>query len=260
MNGYSPCEQKFPECIGKWTIVKLQQYALFTEIIISLLLIIALLANNHYIIGAIITIWGLVTIGNIGLHWIDNKIVRLISNTIIGKNASSINHLPFADIESLLMNRARSVLMMSSSVFMKRIRKMSYDTLYSDKEWQNRLISNTIYELRANEEWASRFRNGTLSDYLKPSIAIQQNSSKATKMGTTLWFTKEDKENGVPKAILSAGQYTICYNLLEYIERIEKKGDNLNENHQLIISCKQQLLDAWKKFQENPLWMASEYR
>lgn len=260
MNRYSPCEQKLPECIGKWTIVKLQQYALFTEIIISLLLIIALFANNYYIIGAFIMVWGLVTITNFGLHWIGSKIVRSISNTIIGKNAFFIKHLPFAYIESLLMNRARSVLMMSSSVFMKRIRKMSYDTLYSDKEWQNRLISNTIYELRANEEWASRFRNGTLSDYLKPSIAIQQNSSKATKMGTTLWFTKEDKESGVPEAILAAGQYTICYNLLEYIERIEKKGDNLNENHQLIISCKQQLQEAWKKFQENPLWMASEYR
>lgn len=79
-------------------------------------------------------------------------------------------------------------------------------------------------------------------------------------MGTTLWFTKEDKESGVPEAVLAAGQYTICYNLLEYIERIEKKGDNLNENHQLIISCKQQLQEAWKKFQENPLWMASECR
>lgn len=78
-------------------------------------------------------------------------------------------------------------------------------------------------------------------------------------MGTTLWFTKEDKESGVPEAILAAGQYTICYNLLEYIERIQKKGDNLNENHLQIISCKQQLLDAWKKFQENPLWMISGF-
>ena len=88
---------------------------------------------------------------------------------------------------------------------------------------------NTIYELRAGEKWASRFKNGTLPDYLKPSMAIQENSYKAANMGTTLWFTERDKEKGIPEAILAAGQYTICYNLLDYIDKIQKKKDNLNE-------------------------------
>ena len=43
-------------------------------------------------------------------------------------------------------------------------------------------------------------------------------------------------------------------NLLKYIEDIEKDGDNTNQNHQLIISCKQQLMHAWEKFKENPHW------
>ena len=137
---------------------------------------------------------------------------------------------------------------------------MNYASLYSDKDWQNRLVTNTIYELRAGEKWASRFKNGTLADYLKPSMAIQENSSKAANMGTTLWFTERDKARGVPEAILAAGQYTICYNLLDYIEKIQKKGDNLNESHQMIIACKQQLQDAWKKYQDDPLWMVSKYK
>ena len=210
MNGYSPCKQRLPEIIGKWTIAKLQQYALFAEIIISLLLIIAFFANNHYMIGAIAVIWGMVTIANVALNWINNKIVGSVSNTIIGKNASFINNLSFADIESLLMNRAKSVIMMR--------------------------------------------------DYLKPSMAIQENSYKAANMGTTLWFTERDKEKGIPEAILAAGQYTICYNLLDYIDKIQKKKDNLNEDHQLIIACKKQLQDSWKKFQEDPLWMVSKYK
>ena len=260
MDGYSPSRLRLPKSIGKWTIAKLRQYALFAEFVISLLLIIVFFANNHYMIGAIAVIWGMVTIVNVALHWINNIIVGLVSNTIIGKNASFINHLSFADIGSLLMNRAKSVIMMSSSVFLKRIRRMNYATLYSDKDWLNRLVTNTIYELRAGEKWASRFKNGTLPDYLKPSIAIQENSYKAANMGTTLWFTERDKERGVPEAILAAGQYTICYNLLDYIDKIKKKRDNLNENHQLIIACEQQLQDAWKKFQEDPLWMVSKFR
>ena len=165
-----------------------------------------------------------------------------------------IKHLSLADIESLLMNRATSVLMMTSSVFLKRIRKMSYSSLHDDDGWHNRLITNTIYELRPEENWALMCKNNNLPAYLEPSLAMQENSSKAASMKTTLWFTQKDKDNGYPEAVFAAGRYTICFNLLKYIEDIQKDGDNTNENHELIISCKQQLMQAWAKFQENPLW------
>ena len=76
-----------------------------------------------------------------------------------------------------------------------------------------------------------------------------------TSMGTTLWFTKEDKDAGMPQAILACGQYTMCYNLLDYIEKIEKGQVNLTPSHDLIKACKPQLLEAWEKFQANPQWM-----
>ena len=260
MEGYSPNQQKLPNRIGQWTIAKLKRNTLIAEIIMSLLLIIAFIANNHYIIGAVAVVWVMVTLATIAFHLIDKKILKLVSQTVIGENASYINHLTFADIESMLMNRASSILKLSSSVFMKRIRKMTYSTLYDDDDWENRKITNTIYELRDGEKWASRSQNGTLPDFLKPSKAIQENTTKAANMGTTLWFTESDKEDGVPEAILAAGQYTICYNLLDYIDKIQKDENNLNENHQLIIDCQQQFLDMWAKFQEDPLWMISKFR
>ncbi len=255
MNGYSPNKQKLPKGIGRWTIAKLKRYALIAEIITSLSLAIAFLINNQYVIGAIFVVWIMVSIAFIAFLFINNKIIKLVSKTIIGMNASCINHLSFADIESLLMNRVNSILKMTSSVFLKTIRQKVYATLYENDDWNNRKITNTIYELRKGEKWASRLTNGTLPDYLKPSDAIQENSTKAANMGTTLWFSESDKENGVPEALVAAGQYTICYNLLDYIEKIQEDKDNLNENHQLIIDCKQQLQDAWAKFQDNPLWM-----
>ena len=258
MEGYSPNKQKLPNRIGKWTIAKLKRNSMIAEIIISLFLIIAFLSKNHYIIGAVAVIWVMATIATIAFHLINKKILKLVSQTVIGENASYINHLTFADIESMLMNRASSILKLSSSVFMKRIRKMNYSTLYDDVDWENRKITNTIYELRDGEKWASRSQNGTLPDFLKPSKAMQENSTKAANMGTTLWFTESDKENGVPEVILAAGQYTICYNLLDYIDKIQKDENNLNENHQLIVDCQQQLLDMWAKFQEDPLWMVSK--
>ena len=257
MDGYSPNKQKLPEGIGRWTFAKLRRNTLIGQLAITLLLIIAFLTNNHYLIGGMLVVWGMVTLATIALHLMNKKILKLVSQTIVGKNASFIQHLTFADIESMLMNRATSILKLSSSVFMKRIRKMTYSTLYDDEDWQNRKITNTIYELRDGEKWEAKSRNGTLLDFLKPSKAIQENSTKAANMGTTLWFTQTDKEKGIPEAILAAGQYTICFNLLDYIDTIQKDIVCLNENHQLIMDCKQQLQDMWTKFQEDPLWMVS---
>ena len=260
LDGYIPNKQKLPQSIGGLTIAKLKRYSLFAEIITSLLLIFALLGNNHYIIGALAVLWVIVTLAILAFHLINKKVMKLVSKTIIGENASYINHFSFADIESLLMNRVNSILTMSSSVFMKTIRQKVYATLYDDDDWLNRNITNTIYELRDGEKWSSRSKNGTLPDFLKPSKAIQENSTKAANMGTTLWFTESDKVKGVPEAIFAAGQYTICYNLLDYIDKIQKNADNLNENHQLVIDCKHQLEDAWTKFQDDPLWMTPKFR
>ena len=257
MDGYSPNKQKLPEGMGRWTFAKLRRNTLIGQLAITLLLIIAFLTNNHYLIGGMLVVWGMVTLATIALHLMNKKILKLVSQTIVGKNASFIQHLTFADIESMLMNRATSILKLSSSVFMKRIRKMTYSTLYDDEDWQNRKITNTIYELRDGEKWEAKSRNGTLLDFLKPSKAIQENSTKAANMGTTLWFTQTDKEKGIPEAILAAGQYTTCFNLLDYIDTIQKDMVCLNENHQLIMDCKQQLQDMWTKFQEDPLWMVS---
>jgi hypothetical protein len=199
-------------------------------------------------------VWGLTAVVNLAMGRSKKKLVKLLSKTIVGNIMPWIKHLSLGDIESLLMNRATSVLMMTSSVFLKRIRKMSYSSLHDDEGWHNRLITNTIYELRPEESWAAKSKNNNLPAYLEPSLAMQENSRKAASMKTTLWFTQKDKDNGYPEAVFAAGRYTICFNLLKYIEDIQKDGDNTNENHELIISCKQQLMEAWAKFQENPLW------
>ena len=257
LKGYTPNKQKLPQSIGGWTIAKLKRCSLWAGAIFSLLLVVAFLTNNHYFIGAAAVVWAMAALAIIGFHLINNKILKLVSKTVIGDNASYINHLTFADIESMLMNRANSIIMMSSSVFLKAIRKKNYATLYDDDEWLNRTITNTVYELRDGEKWASRSKNGTLPDYLRPSKVMQENSTKAADMGTTLWFTESDKEQGIPEALLAAGQYTTCYNLLDYIEKAQLNADNLNENHQLIMDCKQQLIEMWEKFQDDPLWMVS---
>ena len=255
MEGYTPSEHFLPKGLGKLTIGRLRNYGLISEAVMITLFIIALVLGSKFWLGIITVLLAVTTLANIAGALLKNKMFGVIAKTFIGNNATFISHLKFATIESMLMNRAKSVVEMSSVVFLKRLRQLSYSSIYDDSNWENRVVTSTIYELRPGEEWQSKSKNNVLPEYLVPGEAMQQNSSLASSMGTTLWFTNEDKAAGMPQAILACGQYTMCYNLLDYIEKIEKTSANLTGAHDLIKACKPQLLEAWEKFQANPQWM-----
>jgi hypothetical protein len=158
----------------------------------------------------------------------------------------------------MLMNRARSIVIMSSEVFLKRMRQLNYGRIYDDERWKNRSITNLIYELRAGQSWDSMTKNGTMPAYLAPSKEIQENSAKAANMGSTLWFTQEDKDARMPQALMAAGQYTICFNLLNYIYKIRNNRTNLSSAHQTIIALESKFQEDWAKFQADPLWMVKK--
>ena len=258
MEGYEPSKQAMPKWMGKLTIGRLRNYGLISEAVMIALFVLALVLGNSFWTGVMAVFLAIVTVLNLAGALLKSKASRLISSTFIGNNATFVDHLKFATMESMLMNRAKSVIMMSSEVFLKRLRKMSYSTIYENKEWDNRRISCTVYELRDGERWSNRQANDTLAEYLVPSESMRANSALAADMGTTLWFTAEHKSAGVPQALLTTGQYTMCYNLLDYIEQIEQSPSNLTDSHQLLIACKPQLIEAWKRFQADPQWMVKK--
>ena len=143
---------------------------------------------------------------------------------------------------------------------MKPIRQMRYKALYENERWKNRRITNTIYELTSDfGSWKNKLSKGCIPEWLAPSEDIQKTRKKATEMGTTLWFTDKDKEDGVPEALLACGQYNICMNLLEYIEKLKKKSENTTEAHEVIKGFEEQLKVDWEKFKRNPMWMVEDF-
>lgn len=268
MEGYEPSEQMLSKGAGKLTIGRLRNYGLITEVVVMALFILSIVLGGGFWTGVMSVILAIVTVANIGGALLKNKMFDAIGKTFISNNATFISHTKFATIESLLMNRAKSVVLLSSTVFLKRMRQLNYDVLYENPAWENRRITSTVYELRPEEKWRDRLPDSKgkkknrqeleLPQYLAPSEAIQRNSALAASMGTTLWFTPEDKAVGVPQALLAAGQYTMCFNLLDYLEKIDQNPTNLTAGHRLLIACKPQLLAAWQKFQQDPQWMVSE--
>ena len=129
MEGYTPCEQKISDGVGKLTLGHLRNYGLIAEAVSAALFAVSLLLGSNFWTGVMSVILALVTAANVVGMVFKRKMFEAIRKTFVGDRASFISHLKFASLESLLMNRAKSILMMSSEVFLKRLRQMSYENI-----------------------------------------------------------------------------------------------------------------------------------
>lgn len=190
----------------------------------------------------------------IAIRQIKLKLTKFLVSLPFSSKWGRLLHLPFNSMQVMAESRLSSLVTLAQAVFMKPIRQMRYKDLYEDKGWENRLISNNVSELSSKGAW--NYKKG-YPEYLKPSELMMRNSDLASSMGTSLWFSSKDKEKGMPEALFAAGQYNVCMNFLEYIERLEVDNSNTTSVHQDIISCKKQLMDDWLKFQDAPGFMIS---
>lgn len=167
----------------------------------------------------------------------------------------------FGIYENMIVNRANSLLKMTNSVFLKHIRRLNYSKIYKDKLWINRRIMNAIYELRSEEpKLQKQISEEKIPKDLIPSQAIQDMATKAAKMGTTLWFTEKEIKDGMLDAIIACGQFTMCWNLIDYINDIKKDPKNTNENHKKLLKIEPQLLEHWKEFNKEPLFLVNSMK
>lgn len=258
----SPYMDAYKACpFGKMKKLSINAF-MYGFYVISILLITADIMSAFYfcafLTGVMTTLAICSLFTAISMHVLRHKIDGMLAESPVGKCKNAFRKLTLNSIVNLLINRGTSLMMLANTVFMKHIRRLSYGKMYNDKRWKNRLIMNAIYELRPHEKWKEKYDMGKLSEWMKPSELIQQNSKKAADMGTTLWFTDLDKSNRIPEAIIAAGQYNICWNLIEYIERLEIDMSNTDETHKLILECKMQLTEDWNKFKKDPLWLFKE--
>lgn len=260
MDAYQPSSMKLPGWLDRLNLQKISGSFWVLAGISSAALIASLVyMPNSFLSGVLAVLWLVTAGGCLAYSALKKKLIGLLAGTVVKNNISSVLNMKFGDIALLLTNRVSSLLLLVSSVFMKNLRRMNYRSTYTDELWANRCITNGIYELRPGELWESNLKSGYLPAYMKPSESIQQNSIKAASMATTLWFTEEDKANGMPDAVVAAGQYTMCFNLLKYIECLKKNSNNTTGRHKVLLACEEQLKADWAKFQQDPLWMMGTF-
>jgi predicted acylesterase/phospholipase RssA len=175
--------------------------------------------------------------------------------------------IKFGVYETMIKNRVDSILSMVTEVFMRQIRRLSYNKIYEDKRWNNRLIMNAIYELtkekvQEREKKRQEKKQSPLPKNLSPTKPMQDVIDSAMSMKATLWFKPEDLEDDSNKnklnSLIAAGQFNICFNLIEYIISL-KENKSYNEyddkTKQEIEDLYKDLEKDWENFKIEPFWL-----
>jgi hypothetical protein len=120
----------------------------------------------------------------------------------------------------MLEERASSAMKMVTNVFLKQMRRLNYDLFYKDENLKNRRITALIYELTEKQykksESDEKREDVKYEEIPDPSKRIFKAAETAFKMGTTFWFTDDDKKKERLKNLVACGQFTACYTLLKY--------------------------------------------
>jgi hypothetical protein len=83
---------------------------------------------------------------------------------------------------------------------------------------------------------------------------MEKVANEARAMGTTLWFDESDVKGEKRDKIIATGQFTICYNLIKHILRLEVL-DNKYKSDAALQKFKEQLMQDFEKFKSAPLFM-----
>ena len=221
------------------------------------------------IIGSMLVTIPLLFMG--GVLWVKNKVIGIPGSTthsgilksftenIIILLVRYFTKTPLPVLKQMLQARIDSVLLLNMSVFLKRIRQLLYNTFYGSPEWKNRGKGNHIYDLSFSNNIN---RNRTpLPPFMTPSRDIQIIAQVAFNMGTTLWFDKSDiLQQHDEGCIVACGQFTTCYNLLEYIERLLKNPPAYDAAYQnRLTRLREVLMDDYTHFKADPFFMYNAY-
>ena len=147
----------------------------------------------------------------------------------------SVRGLRVSMLMEMMGLRLTSTWALTSTIFLDRIRSLGYSLLHNRDDVKNRVIKNEIYCVVEQENKASRHA---------PSAQMLAVAQRASTMETQLWYDDDAQLND----LVACGQFTICYNLLEHIDKLrEASGDD-----GLKAALYAELENDWKILRKKP--------
>ena len=184
--------------------------------------------------------------------------------------------LRISALTQMLTARLKSVLMITSDIYLKQIRAHYYSQLYADPATHYLVVANAIYDLSRVKQKASGAMPGqqplaTPEDEVAavqiavatpPSDQLIGIAEKARMMATTLWFDKYQLKDNSKAAIVATGQFTTCYNLLKYLYAKELRVSLQTVPGEVWemadTNLKGNLEADWRKFNNDPFWLYNQ--
>jgi hypothetical protein len=199
------------------------------------------------------------------------------SPSIVQKLSYYLSRTRLNALELMVKARLTSVITMVMDINLKQVRRLIYELFYTNEKWEDRRSQNAIYDISSSNKDNRRYRienkkvvrvDGSkvpLDDAEKALLldgceAMGEVAQTAYKMGTTLWFDKENDKDGMLKKIISCGQFTTCANLLEYVMTIQKRGLPFTpEVEQQLQAIRAQMEGHWQQFKANPYFLYEQF-
>ncbi|SNR35210.1 patatin-like phospholipase family protein [Lutibacter flavus] len=221
-----------------------------------------------YILGSIITGIGLTLtslgfiagIGkSIGIGWIKNIFKKSVPEALID-DVVSFDKLNINLVKRMLQDRMTSTLKMVNDIFLKQIRRLNYDLLYSKSSLNHKIITSTVYELNGEKTAYTNAFNYNKEIKPAPSTLLKSIGLTASETPTTLWWNKTDIAKNRMDTLIACGQFTTCYKLLDYILELKNDSETKKIDTDAINKLEKLLLKDWKTFNKDPLFVLEELK
>ncbi len=180
--------------------------------------------------------------------------------------------LPLKKIELLLLDRYHSLRMLVPNIFLKQIRRLHYQRLYTNEAYTHKRMSCLVRQLTEKDygykkmngldDFAylrthlSQFEGKTLKKLIGPKLGSY--TEKAATFGTTLWFNQDDVLEERLQCLVVSGQATCCLNLIVYLTKLlnGKMFSILDKKTQKELkSLRDEILEDWVKFKNEPTFL-----
>jgi hypothetical protein len=155
-----------------------------------------------------------------GLYWLRGRVREGLESA---EEKTAIKLWPYLkglkvpELLELADSRVKSLITLSTSVFMKRIRDMGFADISVHPRYTGRTRSNLIYDLDDETRYGEEVRERGL----KPSDDLRELARVTEAIDTNLWFTDEA---GL-RRLIACGQATACFNVMRFILRERKDKD-----------------------------------
>lgn len=194
-----------------------------------------------------------------------------------------VNYLQSVNTGTILQMvnaRVQSAAIMIGDIFLKHIRRLIYEQLFTNPRYIYRRLDNMIYKLTytnnknrsfpafepiekedpaAYKGRRDAFRK-EVSESCLLSPEMQRIAELAYNTGTTMWFENEQEaaDDNNRKALIATGQFTTCYNLLGYTLGLRHSRHFINldtKYQQRIDEIIRQLKFLMVEFQKDPYYL-----